>query len=67
MAGNECSLGFGSLRTIDHGSIERIDGEPRTPGSTESRHSGAAIIKKKRFVPEKFCPCTCSYESEVCA
>ncbi len=31
------------------------------------QHSGAAIIKKKRFVPEKFCPCTCSYEGDVCA
>ncbi len=34
---------------------KRINGEPRTPGST------AAIINKKRFVREKFCPCTCSY------
>ncbi len=42
---------------------ERIDGEPRTPAAWQ--HSGAAIIE--RFVPEKFCPCTCSYEGEVCA
>ncbi len=44
---------------------ERIDGEPRTPAAWQ--HSGAAIIKKKRLVPEKFCPCTCSYEGEVSA
>ncbi len=50
VAGNECSLGFRSLRT--------------SAKKNAWQHSGAAIIKK-RFVPKKFCQCTCSYEGEV--
>ncbi len=46
---------------------ERIDGDLRLRAKNAWQRSGAAIIKKKRFVPEKFCPCTCSYEGEVCA
>ncbi len=31
-----------------------------------ARHgSGEAIITKKRFVPEKFLPCACSYEGRL--
>ncbi len=29
------------------------------------RGSGEAIITKKRFVPEKFLPCACSYECRL--
>ncbi len=53
VAGNECSV-IGLLKT----SVWR----------ELARGSGAVIITKKRFVPDKKkFPCTCSYEGKVCA
>ncbi len=45
MAGTECSLGFG--RVAEN---ERIDGEPRTPGSTAVQRSSRSVSSLRSFV-----------------
>ncbi len=58
------SMWLGTSAVSSSGCWEQVH---RRRAKNAWQHSGAVIIKKKRFVPENLYLCTCSCEGEVCA